>query len=70
MKILAYATAVIGVIGLAVLVYGIISLLFEIVWNYVMPTVFHLPDLNIWEAAAIVFLLGFIGKWSGVSSKK
>jgi hypothetical protein len=39
---------------------GLVWLLFQVVWNAVVPAVFHGPTLSYWQAAGICFLLGFI----------
>lgn len=58
MKKIIFIVLAIVIVGA---VYAFASCLFMLLWNFVMPHVFHLPALNFWYAAAIVLLLGFIG---------
>lgn len=60
---------VIGLITFAVGCFFLSTWVFELLWNYVMPTVFKLPVLSFWHSAAIVLLLGFIGSAVKSSTK-
>lgn len=44
-----------------VVILALISWLFMLVWNFVIPTAFHWVSLTFWQAMACVFLLGFVG---------
>lgn len=67
-KILFSIIVIVGVIALVLGVYAFFTWLFMIVWNAVLPDVFGWKVINFWQAAGIVFILGFIGK--AVTTKK
>lgn len=50
------ATAVITVIGIALLVMVVLTLPTMWLWNYVMPNVFGLPSISILETMALLVL--------------
>jgi len=62
MKFFAIVIAIVGITALVCGAFALSAFLFEVVWNFVMPAVFKLPIITFWQAAGIVFLLGFIGK--------
>lgn len=41
-------------------VLALVSWAFEAVWNAVLPDVFGWHTITFWQAAGIIFLLGFI----------
>lgn len=56
--------AVIGCLAglvLTILVCLIAALPFEWVWNFVVPSVFHLGEISYLQAAGLLFLLGVVG---------
>lgn len=53
-------------IGAVVAFVAFVIWLFEIVWNFVMPDVFGVASLSFWQAAAIVFLVGYVGYFGGL----
>lgn len=67
------AAALIGcVIGLIISIgLGAFSAwMFEILWNWLMPLLFHLPTLTFWQAWGIIALLSIIGGFFKSSTDK
>ncbi len=54
---------IVGLVALVAAAIAFCAWLFMLVWNFVMPAVFNLPELSFWYALAIIFLLGFVGSW-------
>ncbi len=66
----------IWIIGLVVLIFIgiaamflIIPFILMIVWNFVMPQLFGLPELNIWTALALWLICSFLFGGIGVSRR-
>jgi len=69
-----------NVVGCLVTVFGslvvivIVSILFAFpimwLWNWLMPHLFNLPVITLWEALGISLLTGFLFKSSSSSSSK
>lgn len=55
----------IGSLFAAVLAFS--AWIFELLWNWVLPDLFHVPMITFWQSVGIVLLLSFIGgvfkKW-------
>ena len=45
-----------AVIGVVVAVVLLLTLPTMWLWNYVMPTVFGLPEISVWQALALLIL--------------
>jgi len=41
-----------------VIIYGILSFILMTAWNYVMPYLFNLPTLGIWQSFALMVIFG------------
>jgi hypothetical protein len=41
-----------------------------LLWNWLMPVLFHLPEIGFWQAVGLLFLCGFLFKSSSVNAKK
>ena len=63
----AIGTLIAGII-LFLIVLGIYALLFQFLWNNVMP-LFDLPILGYWQAASLSLLLMIIFRGGGLSIK-
>lgn len=58
---------------------GLIALIFVVgllimfptmwLWNWLMPVLFHLPTINIWQAWGLIILSNFLFK-SSITTKK
>ena len=59
---LVVSMAVGGVIALLLVWTAVISLVFLVAWNAVVPSVFGGPTLDFWSAFALVFVLNIIGR--------
>lgn len=57
--------AVLAVLALIVVLYGLAIALVQWAWNALMPAVFSLPAIEFWQAAALVILASLFK--SGVS---
>lgn len=52
---------VLGFILLFLGFYALGTWIFMLIWNAVLPPLFHWPRLTFWYAAGICFLLGCVG---------
>ncbi len=52
-KVLGYGVLGLGIIIAILLVLTIVPFILMIVWNFVMPTVFGLPQIDLWQALAL-----------------
>ena len=41
---------------LGILIFIIFSWLFSVLWNYLMPKIFNLPEINIYQAMGMIIL--------------
>ena len=65
-----FVKAIAIVIGDVVLI-GILSALpVMLLWNWLMPEIFNLPTLTLWQALGVSFLSSILFKSSVSSSKK
>lgn len=71
MKFLAtlILTAIVGIIAACIGSF-LGGFFFMLVWNAVMPDVFHMPELGFIQSVCIVFLIGFFKSSSSSSSKE
>ena len=67
------ASSVIGIIIGLLLIFGI-SVLFSIpvwlLWNWLMPVIFGVTKVNLWQAWGLTFLCSLLFKSSAISSDK
>lgn len=68
---------ILGIVGTALLVLGVIAVIAIIVafptmwlWNWLMPAIFGLTKIGFWQAVGINFLSGILFKSTSSSSKK
>lgn len=61
---------VIGTIGLVFILAIIFSLPVMWLWNYLMPDLFALKQIGLWQAFCLLLLCGFLFKSSSSSSSK
>ena len=65
-----FVKAIAIVVGVVVLI-GILSALpVMLLWNWLMPEIFNLPTLTLWQALGVSFLSSILFKSSVSSSKK
>lgn len=65
-NILEYILTIIGLLILAVILFGYPTLL---LWNWLMPTIFNLPEITFWQALGINALSTILFK-SNITTKK
>ena len=67
-KVLGYAAAVVIVVAWSFLVNWVVNLL----WNWLVPLIFHGPELSFWQMYGLVFLLNLLscGFFSGNRNDK
>lgn len=58
---MAAALGCAGVIALVAAVISLVAYLFMLLWNAVVPALFHGPVLSFWMALGLWVLLGMIG---------
>ena len=63
-----------GLITVGVVIVFIVGLVFAfpvmLLWNWLMPEIFGLPEIGFWQAYGLNLLSGFLIKSSSVSSNK
>ena len=62
--------ALIGAIMLAFFLAGATGIFVMLLWNWLMPSIFHLREINFWEAWGLAWLCGILFKSSSSSSSK
>lgn len=60
-KIAAGCLVILFVLAVAVAIGGVVAYAFHLLWNYVAPPVFGLPEVTFFQAWAIIGILGIIG---------
>jgi hypothetical protein len=58
-----------GLIALVFIVGFLIMFPIMLLWNWLMPTLFHLPTITIWQAWGLSVLCSFLFK-SNITTKK
>jgi hypothetical protein len=58
-NILEYVLTIIGLLVLAVILFGYPTLL---LWNWLMPTIFNLPYITFWQACGLNLLASILFK--------
>ena len=58
-NILEYVLTIIGLLVLAVILFGYPTLL---LWNWLMPTIFNLPYIGFWQACGLNLLASILFK--------
>jgi hypothetical protein len=58
-NILEYILTIIGLLVLAVILFGYPTLL---LWNWLMPTIFNLPYITFWQACGLNLLASILFK--------
>lgn len=56
MRIFGFLLKIIGGLALATLIAFVFGYLVQHLWNWLMPGLFHLPEVNFWQAAGMVLL--------------
>lgn len=56
MRIFGFLLKVIGGLALATLIAFVFGYLVQHLWNWLMPGLFHLPEISFWQAAGLVLL--------------
>ena len=63
-------TAILGVVALFVLFSLLLAFPVMWLWNWLMPVIFKLPTLTVWQAWGLNVLTSFLFKSSHISSNK
>ena len=61
--------AILLIIGLIVLAAILLALPLQLLWNWLMPTIFNLPMITFWQALGLNMLAGILFK-SNINIKK
>lgn len=73
-RALHFILKLLGGLTLAALVAGLFGIVVQHLWNWLMPTLFHLPSVTFWQAAGLVLLgrllFGNVGGHHGHGKKK
>ncbi len=61
-----FIIGLIFVVGLIVLLAPLAGLVVMLLWNWLCPTIFHLPEITFWQAIGLLFLARafFPVKWN------
>ena len=62
-------TAIIKAVGLLLFVEALISLPVMLLWDWLMPTIFGLPEITWFQAWGLLFLCGLLFK-SNITTKQ
>ena len=54
--------AVLLIVGLIVLAAILLALPLQLLWNWLMPTIFNLPMITFWQALGLNMLAGILFK--------
>lgn len=57
------------VVILLVVVYGGVAAFLMVLWNFVIPEMFGLPELDFWKSLALLFICSLLFKGGSSSSK-
>jgi len=57
------------IVGLIVLAAILLALPLELLWDWLMPTIFNLPEITFWQALGLNMLAGILFK-SNINIKK
>ncbi len=58
---LTWIVVILGLLALAVAFISLQAWVFMVLWNAVVPTIFHGPALTFWSSMTCTFLLSIIG---------
>jgi len=61
--------AILLIVGLIVLAAILLALPLQLLWNWLMPTIFDLPMVTFWQALGLNMLAGILFK-SNINIKK
>jgi hypothetical protein len=61
--------AVLLIVGLIVLAGIVLALPLQLLWNWLMPTIFNLPMISFWQALGLNIMSGILFR-SNVNVKK
>ena len=61
------AGVILAIIAFVVLCFLIIPFVLMVCWNFIMPQMFGLPELNLWTSLAICIIFGIL--FGGIRSK-
>jgi hypothetical protein len=61
--------AILLIVGLIVLAAILLALPLQLLWNWLMPTIFNLPMITFWQALGLNMLAGILFK-SNINIKK
>jgi hypothetical protein len=61
--------AILLIVGLIVLAGILLALPLQLLWNWLMPTLFNLPVITFWQALGLNMLAGILFK-SNINIKK
>jgi len=61
--------AILLIVGLIVLAAILLALPLQLLWNWLMPTIFNLPLITFWQALGLNMLAGILFK-SNMNIKK
>jgi hypothetical protein len=61
--------AILLIVGLIVLAAILLALPLQLLWNWLMPTIFDLPMITFWQALGLNMLAGILFK-SNINIKK
>lgn len=70
MKILTILGLAIGFIAMYAALVGVSAFIFWLLWNWVLPDLFHWPELRYSQAYGLVLLLSFVGSAIKINTKK
>lgn len=50
----------VAVVAVVLGVYALVALLFQVLWNWLMPFIFGLPELSYWMSVGFIIMIGIL----------
>ena len=71
MKVLEGVLAIVAlIVGVVVVVSVLVAVPVMLLWNYLCPTLFHLPEITFFQAMALSLLCSLLFKSTNLNNKK
>ena len=68
--VLAFIVAVVGIIAIAAVLGLVVAIPVMLLWNWLIPVLFHGPIIGYWQAYGLYLLCAILFKSSSSSSSK
>lgn len=69
-KIFIFTVVILGMIALSAVLGLIVAFPVMLLWNWLLPTLFHFPPLSYWQAYGVYLLCSILFRSTSSSSSK